>query len=232
MNIYFIRHGMPDYKIDSLTELGKYQADHTSDYLKNIPFDMIFSSTLGRAYETAQYLAKKINKEIIKLEWAIEDIAGSFFAPYDEKFKGLQWFFWHSYYLNKVIKQSNNPLWYEHEDFKDTKAKEGVLFYRTHVNEWLESLGIKHEHNMYTRIEGKDIPANIAFFAHGGMAMAFLSTLLDVPYSYFCTHFNCLDTCGVVHIYIDTDNHVARIISYNEVHYDNSLFVKKNEVKF
>ena len=79
MNIYFIRHGMPDYKIDSLTELGKYQADHTSDYLKNIPFDMIFSSTLGRAYETAQYLAKKINKEIIKLEWAIEDIAGSGF---------------------------------------------------------------------------------------------------------------------------------------------------------
>ena len=40
MNIYFIRHGMPDYKIDSLTELGKYQADHTSDYLKNIPFDI------------------------------------------------------------------------------------------------------------------------------------------------------------------------------------------------
>ena len=131
-----------------------------------------------------------------------------------------------------VTKQSDNPLWYEHEDFKDTKAKEGVLFYRKQVNEWLESLGIKHEHNMYTKIEGKETPDNIAFFAHGGMAMAFLSTLLDVPYSYFCTHFNCLDTCGVVHIYIDTDNHVARIISYNEVHYDNSLFVEKNEVKF
>ena len=67
--------------------------------------------------------------------------------------------------------------------------------------------------------EGMNVPENVALFAHGGMAMAFLSNILDMNYPYFATHFNCLDVCGVVIINIDLENHVARLIKYNELFY-------------
>ena len=42
-----------------LSELGHKQAEVTSEYLKTIPVDVIYSSDLYRAYETAQHTAEK-----------------------------------------------------------------------------------------------------------------------------------------------------------------------------
>lgn len=49
MDIYFIRHGHPNYETDSLTELGNKQAKAVSNRLKNCNIERIYSSTMGRA---------------------------------------------------------------------------------------------------------------------------------------------------------------------------------------
>ena len=88
IDIYFIRHGDPNYELDCLTGLGKRQADKTGEYLSNIPFDVIYASSLGRAMETASYTAKRLKLPIIKLDWAREDKAWEEISMYYESRKG------------------------------------------------------------------------------------------------------------------------------------------------
>ena len=70
MDIYFIRHGDPDYDHDCLTELGHFQAEKTSEELVKMSFDMIFASSMNRAIQTAKHLTDKTNQKISLLDWA------------------------------------------------------------------------------------------------------------------------------------------------------------------
>ena len=76
MNLTLIRHGETEWnKLGlcqgvsdiNLSELGKIQASHLSESLKDSPIDFIYSSNLKRAYETACEVAKnhKLEVEVI-----------------------------------------------------------------------------------------------------------------------------------------------------------------------
>ena len=54
MRIILVRHGDPDYVKDCLTELGKKQAAVAAERLMGEGIEKIYSSSLGRAVETAQ----------------------------------------------------------------------------------------------------------------------------------------------------------------------------------
>lgn len=65
MKIYFVRHGETDWnkerKIQGqvdipLNEFGRHLARETAKGLKDVPFDVCFTSPLGRARETAQII--------------------------------------------------------------------------------------------------------------------------------------------------------------------------------
>ncbi|HLO13434.1 MAG TPA: histidine phosphatase family protein [Anaerolineales bacterium] len=76
--VYFVRHGEGQdniarqfsYKrVDrSLTERGRLQARQTAEYLAGLHIDQIFCSSMKRAYETAQIIAKRLDKELTVLE--------------------------------------------------------------------------------------------------------------------------------------------------------------------
>ena len=72
MKIVFVRHGHPNYEKDCLTELGHEQAKAAAERLKDEKFDMIFSSSCGRAYETACHIAAFHGKEVQKLDFMRE----------------------------------------------------------------------------------------------------------------------------------------------------------------
>ena len=66
MRLILTRHGETDWNIErktqgrtdtSLTEAGKEQARALAKRLTNIPFDCVYTSPLGRAFETARILA-------------------------------------------------------------------------------------------------------------------------------------------------------------------------------
>lgn len=70
MKIYLVRHGQTDYNKNRLIQglidvplngYGKEQAELTAKHFINEPIDLIISSPLSRAYETAQIIAKAIN---------------------------------------------------------------------------------------------------------------------------------------------------------------------------
>lgn len=73
MNIYVLRHGETDYNIEGkfqgqvdikMNNNGEKQTDKIAIELRKIDFDVIFSSPLSRAIDTA----KKINNEKIIIE--------------------------------------------------------------------------------------------------------------------------------------------------------------------
>ena len=55
MKLFIIRHGDPDYTIDSLTEKGRKEAALLAERLKNVKIDHFYVSPLGRAQATAKY---------------------------------------------------------------------------------------------------------------------------------------------------------------------------------
>lgn len=87
MQIYIIRHGKTDWnkqsrfqgKIDiPLNEEGRNSAKTLGEKLKNVDFDLIYSSPLSRAYETASLIRGERNIKIIKNELLTEVSFGEF----------------------------------------------------------------------------------------------------------------------------------------------------------
>lgn len=81
MKILIIRHGDPDYSIDSLTEKGRKEAALLADRLSAMQIDSFYVSPLGRAKDTAEYTLSKMGRTAETMPWLRE-----FHAPViDEK---------------------------------------------------------------------------------------------------------------------------------------------------
>jgi len=85
--MYFVRHGETQWNVSDiiqgqsdspLTELGLKQAEDTKNKLKNINFDIIYSSDSLRAFYTAQIIKGERNIEIIKSPALRERFFGRF----------------------------------------------------------------------------------------------------------------------------------------------------------
>lgn len=81
MNLYITRHGQTDWnairKIQGRTDIplndtGRQQAATTSDELKDVDFDVIFTSPLIRAVETAKIINELHHVPILQDERVIE----------------------------------------------------------------------------------------------------------------------------------------------------------------
>ena len=82
MTFYYIRHGEPIYRPDSLTKKGELQANALSEKLGQIKIDRIFASTSIRAIQTAKptadICADSLNDVIKALDFCNEEYASDF----------------------------------------------------------------------------------------------------------------------------------------------------------
>ena len=72
MKLLLIRHGDPDYKIDSLTEKGHREAQLLAEKMQHVPVKAFYVSPLGRARATIDYTLKKTGREATILDWMEE----------------------------------------------------------------------------------------------------------------------------------------------------------------
>ena len=72
MKILIIRHGDPDYSIDSLTEKGWREAKLLAGRLCRLSVDDFYVSPLGRARDTASLTLKRLDREATQLDWLQE----------------------------------------------------------------------------------------------------------------------------------------------------------------
>lgn len=72
MKLVIVRHGDPDYSIDSLTEKGWKEVEYLSERLAKLNVKDFYVSPLGRAKDTASLTLKKMNRTAIECDWLQE----------------------------------------------------------------------------------------------------------------------------------------------------------------
>ena len=193
MLFFFIRHGDPIYEPDSLTPLGRRQAEAVAHRLALYGVDAIYASSSTRAQQTAQPCCEILKKDMTILDWCDEKYAWRYFSvEYNGRPKG-RWGFQHRDYIRLFREPETAALgkrWYTRDAFAGTDFAEGVAHYQAKTDEFLASLGYAHDagRNGYIPRPGSD--KRVALFAHQGFGMAFLSSLLDIPYPAFSTTFD------------------------------------------
>jgi probable phosphoglycerate mutase len=192
MLLFYVRHGDPIYDPDSLTPLGRRQAEALSKRLAVYGLDAVYASTSRRAIDTARPTCELLKKDLTTMDWCNENHCWNTLTHVTEDGR-RGWLF----EIPEIIEQLNSPevraldrRWYEHPCFRDCAYGPAIQRVQREADAWLASLGYEHDFdkNMYfCREENK---RRIALFAHQGFGLAFLSCVLDVPYNIFSTHFN------------------------------------------
>ncbi len=233
MLFFYIRHGDPVYNPDSLTPLGTRQAEALAKRLSRYGIDEIYSSTSQRAKDTAKPTCEMLKKEITELDWCNEKYAWEEFTVInDDGKKG--WVFCSPKYRKLFSKQEIGILrndWYEATEFANDNFKDGVIRVNREVDAFFNRLGYSHNRDEGAYISKMPNEKRIALFAHQGFGMAFLSSVLDIPYPEFTLHFDLSHSSMTVIEFKDIDGIVIpKILTLsNDSHiYSDNLPTKYN----
>lgn len=174
MKLLIIRHGDPNYEIDSLTEKGWKEAEMLAERIAPLDIKAYYVSPLGRARDTASLTLKKAGRETEVLPWAREYNTrilgenGERRIPWDmlpEKWTAVP-----EYY--------DKDKWYDVPVMKEAGMEEGLRWVWDGLDELLARHGYKRE-GMYYRAENPN-EDTIAIFCHFGVECVMLGHLLGI----------------------------------------------------
>lgn len=199
MRIVFVRHGEPDYGRDCLTETGRAQALAAAERLRGEGISGIWSSPLGRAYETAQALSAALGLPVRRLDfmrevnWGSQDGAPLFADghPWD--------------IADELARQGiglNDPGWRKHPYFRNNLVCDSVDLVEKGIDDWLLKLGYRREGEYYRCERKNDAQETVALFSHGGSSCAAMGHMLNLPFPYACALLH-LEFTGITILRLD-----------------------------
>ena len=201
MLLFYVRHGDPIYDPDSLTPLGERQAEAVGKMLRSLRIDEVYASTSNRAQLTAKPLCEIAKKKMTELDFANELFAWRELTCYSEKMRCSTWLFAapemkELFHTPEMI--ALGQRWYEHpvfknEEFADKDYGAGISRIQAGSDKFIETLGYQRvSDGKYKVLSHSD--KRVAFFAHQGFGLAFLSCVVGIPYPIFSTHFDICTT--------------------------------------
>lgn len=202
MKLIFIRHGEPDYSIDSLTTKGWKEAELLAERTKNWHVTEFYCSPLGRAKDTASCTLKVHQREAITLDWLrefsykIEDpTTGRIGVPWD--FPASTWtskpsMFDQNEWVHTDFLQQNPAIAEQYPEvcmqFDQLLASYGYVrenkYYRMpHAAErFITSTVTKDGVIKSSHLPSPDAEPTLVFFCHLGIICIILSHLLNIPF--------------------------------------------------
>ena len=218
MLLYYIRHGDPIYNPNQLTHLGERQAEAVAKRVAVHGIDRIYSSPSNRARQTAQPLCQITKMEPVILDWADETMHFHEMAQTDTD-GNKKWPFAHSVYRNVLNRQDVRDLgrlWYTHPELIDLGLGAPIERIQRETDGFLEELGYKHDHTANCYHQLRENNERIAFFAHEGVGVAFMSCLLDIPYPMISTRFDMTHTgVTVINFQEEFGSVIPRVLTYS-----------------
>lgn len=174
MKLLLIRHGDPDYTIDSLTEKGHREAGLLAERIAPMDISAYYVSPLGRARNTAEYTLNKAGRTADVLDWArefdvlIDDGSGGKRIAWD--MLPESWTAVTDYY--------DREQWLDVPVMKDAGMRSGVERVYNGLDRLLAHHGYRREGNFYRAVSPNE--DTIALFCHFGVTCVMLSHLLGV----------------------------------------------------
>lgn len=172
MKILIIRHADPDYSVDSLTDVGRVEAELLSQKLSKMDISDFYVSIYGRARDTARYTLEKMNCTATEYEWLKE------FSPKsgDGKKNVVFWDMLPREWTKKEIYYTKN--WYDDEEMQGSGIKEEYLRVTGELDKLIARHGYVREGNLYRAQRPNE--DTIALFCHFGIECIFLGHLLGI----------------------------------------------------
>lgn len=181
MRIVFVRHGHPNYKDDCLTELGHLHAEAAAKRLADEPFGAIYSSTCGRARETAEHIAAPHGLDVTSYDFMREIHWGS--KSKDIFMDGNPWNL-----VDYMVKEGQtlmSPTWRGEFPFaEDDVYLSSYDTVSAGIDGWLEELGFTREGEYY-RV-GTVKHETVAMVSHGGASQVALAHMFNLPVPFVC----------------------------------------------
>lgn len=195
MLFFYVRHGDPIYQPDSLTPLGKRQAEALARRFSVYGLDRIYASSSTRAMETAQPTCEILKQDMTVLDWCHESLAGKDFYLHEDG--RHDWCFqlprYRALFRDPEVLRLGKQ-WYRHPAFAHTTFAAGAERVAREADAFFASLGFVHEPEQNAYRVTEPCAERVALFAHQGFGLLFLSLVLDIPYPVFSTHFDMTHT--------------------------------------
>ena len=175
MRLLIVRHGEPNYAIDSLTEKGWREAKCLSERLCKEKIDAFYVSPLGRAKDTASFTLKEYPGIAEELPWLKE------FSPRIKKpgqlLPSCSWD-WKPSVWTKREGFYDKDNWFDEEELAKAHVKEEYELVCNGLDDLLKRHGYERKGNVYKVVQGNH--DTICLFCHFGVEMVMISHLLGI----------------------------------------------------
>ena len=197
MRLLIVRHGDPNYAIDSLTETGWIEADLLARRLEKLDIRTFYCSPLGRAKDTAKATLQAMQREAEILPW-LQEFPPQVQIPSREGYH-VAWD-WMPADWTADDRFYDRNRWTEKECFQQAHVAEAAKV----VYEGLDALLAKHgyvrEGNYYRAVNpNRD---TIVLFCHFGLECVLLGHLLGVS-PMVLWHGTCAAPTSVTTVYTE-----------------------------
>ena len=174
MRILIIRHGDPDYEHDSLTDLGRRQAENLSRILRELPIRRICSSPYGRARETASYTAEALSLEVEILPFLREftDVT----IPTRLRSDLAVW----NIPPRELYAYGRQADWQRRPPFSETLLQQRLQEMEEGTDELFRSYGMTRQTEGYALERDLSAEGDIAVFCHQGAGLTWMAQLLQL----------------------------------------------------
>lgn len=198
MRLLIIRHGDPDYAIDSLTEKGWREAALLAERISKLDVKDFYVSALGRAKDTASLTLKKLNRTAKECEWLIE-FPGEIRRPDVGGRKTLIWD-WLPEDWTADARYYDRWEWCQTEIMREGKVEERYRYVTKCLDKILAEHGYVRDGELY-RAERPNHDT-LVFFCHFGVECVLLSHLMGVS-PMILWHNACAAPTSVTTIYTE-----------------------------
>ena len=227
MKLIIIRHGDPDYSIDSLTEKGWREAEYLCDRISKLDVKAFYVSPLGRAKDTASFTLKKMNRTATECEW-LREFDARIHRPDRPDIEKIPWD-WLPQDWTADERFFDYRTWYENEVMQAGNVKKEYDWVIENFDKLLASHGYVREGHYYRAVQSNE--DTIVFFCHFGLGCLLLSHLLNVS-PMILWHGMCAAPTSVA--VINTEARREGIASFRMSEYGDisHLYVKDEEPAF
>lgn len=176
MKLWIVRHGDPDYRIDSLTEKGWREAGYLAERLAAIDTAAYYVSPLGRAKDTASLTLQRVGRTATECEW-LREFPVRIRRPDVPERPSIAWDWLPQDWLAQDCLFSAEH-WGEAECYREAGVREEYDRVVSALDALLERHGYRREGRFYRALRPNS--DNLVFFCHFGVTCVLLSHLLHI----------------------------------------------------
>lgn len=176
MKLLMIRHGDPDYSIDSLTQKGWREAEYLSEKLVKLEIKAFYVSPLGRAKDTASCTLRKLNRTAVEKEW-LREFSPQIWRPDVSDRKKIAWDWLPRDWMAEE-RFFHYDSWFQPEIMQEGRVKEEYDWVVNSFDELLAEHGYRRAGHCYKAEHANN--DTLVFFCHFGVECVLLSHLLNV----------------------------------------------------